>query len=102
LGPRCAAASHADERREHDEAIRRHQAQYRRLQDRINAMYVDKLDGLVETALFEKMSNRWREEQNLCLREIERKGVNSPLFAGLDHFPGSALKPQPAADRRRL
>jgi hypothetical protein len=34
-------ASHADERREHKEAIRRRQAEYKRLQDRINAMYVD-------------------------------------------------------------
>jgi site-specific DNA recombinase len=65
-------ASHGDERREHEEAIRRHQAEYKRLQDRINAMYVDKLDGLVESAFFEKMSNQWREEQNRCLREIER------------------------------
>jgi site-specific DNA recombinase len=65
-------ASHADERREHEEAIRRHQAEYKRLQDRINAMYVDKLDGLVETAFFEKMSNQWRDEQNRCLRETER------------------------------
>ena len=35
-------------------------------------MYVDKLDGLVDVALFEKMSNQWRDEQNRCLREIER------------------------------
>ena len=35
-------------------------------------MYVDKLDGLIDTAFFEKMSNQWREEQNRCLREIER------------------------------
>jgi hypothetical protein len=34
-------ASHADERRDHEEAIRRHQAEYNRLQERINAMYVD-------------------------------------------------------------
>ena len=65
-------ASHADERREHEEAIKRHQAEYKRLQDRINAMYVDKLDGLVDTAFFDKMSNQWREEQNRCQREIER------------------------------
>jgi hypothetical protein len=32
--------------------------------DRINAVYVDKLDGVVETAFFEQMSNQWREEQN--------------------------------------
>jgi hypothetical protein len=65
-------ASHADERREHEEAIKRHQAEYRRLQDRIKAMYVHKLDGLVDTTFFEKMSNQWREEQNRCQREIEQ------------------------------
>ena len=65
-------ASHADERREHEEAIKRHQAEHKRLQDRINAMYVDKLDGLVDTAFYEKMSNQWREEQNRCQREIDR------------------------------
>ena len=35
-------------------------------------MYVDKLDGLVDTAFYDRMSNRWREEQNCCQREIER------------------------------
>jgi len=65
-------ASHADERREHEEAVKRHQAEYKRLDDRIHAIYVDKLDGLVDAAFFERMSNQWREEQNRCLREIER------------------------------
>ena len=40
--------------------------------DRIHAMYVDKLDGRVDAAFFDKMSAEWREEQNRCLREIER------------------------------
>ena len=35
-------------------------------------MYVDKLDGLVDAAFFDRMSDEWREEQNRCLREIER------------------------------
>ena len=35
-------------------------------------MYVDKLDGVVDTAFFEKMSTQWGDEQNRCLREIER------------------------------
>jgi site-specific DNA recombinase len=65
-------ASHADERRENEEAIKRHQAEYKRLNDRIHAMYVDKLDGLVDTAFYDRMSNQWREEQNRCQREIER------------------------------
>jgi len=37
-----------------------------------HAMYVDKLDGLVDAAFFERKWNQWREEQNRCLREIER------------------------------
>ena len=41
-------ATHADQRREHEEAIKRHQAEYKRLDDRIRAMYVDKLDGTIE------------------------------------------------------
>jgi hypothetical protein len=53
-------ASHVDERREHEEAIRRHQTEYKRLDERIHAMYVDKLDGLVDVAFFERMSNQWR------------------------------------------
>jgi site-specific DNA recombinase len=44
--PDALHASHADERREHEETIKRHQAEYQRLNDRIHAMYVDKLDGL--------------------------------------------------------
>ena len=64
--------SHADEKREHEAAIARLRAQYDRLQNRIYAMYVDKLDSRVDTAFFERMSAEWRAEQDRCLREIER------------------------------
>ena len=65
-------ASHADEKREHEDAIGRLQAEHRRLQARLDAMYVDKLDGRVDAAFFDRMSAEWRAEQNRCLREIER------------------------------
>jgi site-specific DNA recombinase len=65
-------ASHTDERREHDEVIRRLQGEHKRLGDRINAMYLDKLDGRVDSVFFDNMSAQWREEQNRCLREIAR------------------------------
>ena len=65
-------SSHTDERREHEDAIKRLEVEAQRLNDRIHAMYVDKLDGLVDTAFYEKMSNQWREEQARCQREIER------------------------------
>jgi DNA invertase Pin-like site-specific DNA recombinase len=65
-------ASHADEKREHEAAIGRLRAKYDRLQTRMHAMYVDKLDGKVDGAFFERMSGEWRAEQDRCLREIER------------------------------
>lgn len=40
-------ASHADEKREHDEAVGRLQKEYNRLQSRLDAMYEDKLDGKI-------------------------------------------------------
>ena len=55
-------ASHAEERRELEKAIRRLEAECKRLDDRIHAMYADKLDGLIDAAFFQKMSNQWREE----------------------------------------
>ncbi len=61
-------ASHADERREQEDAIKRHHAEYNRLNERIHAMYVDKLDGIVDAAFFGKMSSQWRDEQNRCQR----------------------------------
>jgi site-specific DNA recombinase len=65
-------SSHADERREHEEAIKRLEVEARRLSDRIHAMYVDKLDGLVDTAFYKQMSNQWRDEQARCQSEIDR------------------------------
>jgi site-specific DNA recombinase len=65
-------ASHADEKREHGAAIARLRAEHDRLQSRIHAMYVDKLDGKVESAFFDRMSAEWRAQQDYCLREIEQ------------------------------
>ena len=65
-------ASHADERREHEEAIRRLQAEHKRLGDRINAMYVDKLDGKIGGDFYDKFAGEWREEQFRLQREIDR------------------------------
>jgi site-specific DNA recombinase len=64
--------SHADEKREHDAAITRLQAEYHRLQDRIDTMYVDKLDGRIDAAFFDRLAAQWRDEQARCLRDTER------------------------------
>jgi hypothetical protein len=44
-------SSHADKRREQEEAIARLRAEYDRLQRRLDAMYVDKLDGRIKDTL---------------------------------------------------
>jgi site-specific DNA recombinase len=63
--------SHEDERRFHEEAMTRLQAEYTRLQNRIEAMYVDKLDGRVDTVFFDRKATEWRAEQSRLLRAIE-------------------------------
>ena len=65
-------ASHADERREHGEAIKRLQAEHRRLGERISATYIDKLDGKIGGDFYDKMAGEWREEQRRLQRDIER------------------------------
>jgi site-specific DNA recombinase len=44
--------SHGDEKKYHDEATTRLQAEYKRLQARIEVMYVEKLDGKIDAAFY--------------------------------------------------
>ncbi len=64
--------SHAAQRKEQEAAIKRHQTEYDFLQDRIHALYPDKLDGIMDAAFFERMSADWRREPVACLSQIER------------------------------
>ena len=64
--------SHVDERREHEEAIVRLQIEYNRLQSRIDAMYVDKLDGRITTDFFDRRSEEWRNAQTVIRATIGR------------------------------
>ena len=62
--------SHADQRKEHDAAIVRLQAECERLRHRIHAMYIDKLDGRVDRSFDVQMSEQWRVEQEKLMQEI--------------------------------
>lgn len=64
--------SHADERREHENAIERLRSVYGRLQNQIHGAYVDKLDGTIDAVFYEKIAAEWQAEQDRCLRDIER------------------------------
>ena len=62
----------ADEKREHAEAIARLEKERNRLQRRIDAIYIDKLDGKISEDFFDRMRAQWRDEQDRCARDIER------------------------------
>lgn len=102
-------ASHVDEHREHEEAIGRLRAEYDRLQARIDAMYVDKLDGKVAGDFFDRMAGQWRDEQSRCLRDIERhqEAEQSYMEEGLRILElarnaQALFERQPAREKRRL
>ena len=65
-------ASHSDTKRYHNEMITALQKQYQRLQHRLDAMYIDKLDGTISQAFFDQKSSEWRSEQADILRKIEQ------------------------------
>ena len=101
--------SHEDEKDYHDEAISRLQNEYRRLQSRIDAMYLDKLDGKIDEASFERKAREWREEQDRIQRTIEEhQGANqSYLDEGirileLSQRAHELFQKQEAREKRRL
>ena len=102
-------ASHGDEKQHHDDAIRRIQGEYDRLQNRIDAMYVDKLDGRIDTDFFDRKAAEWREEQQKCLALInEHQDANQTYFdegillLELAQRAGKLFRQQSSAEKRRL
>jgi len=63
--------SHTDEKHERDEAVARLQANYDQIQTRLDAMYLDKLDGRIDAAFFDRKAAEWRREQDAILRNIQ-------------------------------
>jgi site-specific DNA recombinase len=72
--------SHADQRKEHDDAIARLQAECERLQNRIHAMYIDKFDGRVDRSFYVQMSEQWRVEQEKLMQEITPASGSGPVL----------------------
>src|SRR6516225_5524951 len=64
--------SHADERREHEATMARLQAEHTKIQRRLDAMYDDKLDGVIDEALFRRKADECRAGQTKLSDEIER------------------------------
>src|SRR5262249_49379732 len=64
--------SHQDTKRYHDERVAAFQKQYQKLQDRLDTMYIDKLDGGITQDQFDRMSETFRRDQANLLRQIEQ------------------------------
>jgi DNA invertase Pin-like site-specific DNA recombinase len=101
--------SHVDEKLFHDEAIDRLQKEYKRLQDRIDRMYIDKLDGRIDAVFFDTKSAEWRAEQTTILRSIlEHQTANQSYLEEGVALPELASRAadlfakQPASEKRRL
>ena len=59
-------------------AIARLQAEYTRLQQRIDAPYEDKLDAKISEEFFARKYQVWREEQQVVLRDIQKHDTPMP------------------------
>ena len=101
--------SHTGEAALHDEAISRLQAEYRRLQSRIDAMFLNKLDGRIDTGFFDDKSPEWRGEQDRLLRDLatHRAANRTCIEQGvqllqLAHRAHQLFERQEAGEKRRL
>ena len=101
--------SHGDEKQHHEDAIQRIQSEHDRLQNRIDTMYVDKLDGRIDTDFFDHKAAEWREEQQKCLALIrEHQDANQTYLdegirlLELAQKAGTLFRRQSSAEKRRL
>ncbi len=82
---------------------------YDKLQRRIDTMYVDKLDGRIDAAFFDRKQAEWRDEQNRLMDSIaeHQKANESYITEGimlteLASRAAELFSRQPASEKRRL
>ncbi len=63
--------SHQDEKHFHDEALARLTTEFDQLQNRLDTMYVDKLDGKISESFYERKAGEWRAEQDRIAEAIQ-------------------------------
>ena len=101
--------SHEDERRFHHEAVDRLQAEYTRVQRRLEALYVDKLDGAVDDETYDRLARKWQDGQIEVRRRLaEHEAADrSYMDQGVELLELAAnarhlYDQQPPAEKRRL
>ena len=83
--------------------------EYKRIQERIDVMYLDKLDGRVDAEFFDRHAQEWRAKQQQITTEInDHRAANQGYIEegisllGLAQRAGVLFEKQPAAEKRRL
>jgi site-specific DNA recombinase len=101
--------SHGDEKRFHDDEIVRLQREGQRIQDRIDAMYLDKLDGRIAADFFDRKAVEWRKEQSRLEQEVHahRNANRNYIDEGvrlldLAQRASALFEKQPPREKRRL
>jgi len=70
-----------DEKKYHDGLVDKLQDEYKKIQHRLGAMYVDKLDGRIEQSFYDQKNMEWKQEPDEILKKIERhQGANRAYF----------------------
>jgi len=101
--------SHADERKGHEDAIARLQQEHQRVQGRIEAMYVDKLDGRIDGDFYDRKATEFRARQARLKSDIETHRTAMQTYAEqgarvreLAARAAELFEKQPAAEKRKL
>ena len=101
--------SHRDERQFHDDAISKLQCERRRLQGRVDAMYMDKLDGRIGNEFFDAKAAETRAAQAAIMRDMEahQTANRSYIEEGvqlleLAHAAPVLFESQPPIEKRKL
>jgi DNA invertase Pin-like site-specific DNA recombinase len=98
-----------DERKVHTNAIGRLEREHRRIQDRIDRMYDDKLDGRIDNDFFDRKAAEFRSEQvrikadteahEAAMREYVEEGAR---LGDLARRAAELFETQPAGEKRKL
>jgi site-specific DNA recombinase len=106
---RALLESHQDEKQLHAAAVERLQREHRRLQDRLERMYEDKLDGQIENEFYNRKAADYRREQARIMREIQAHGTANQSYIEdgvrlleLAQQAHVQFEKQPPAQKRRL
>jgi site-specific DNA recombinase len=101
--------SHGDQKRFRDESVAKLQQEHTRLQNRLDVMYEDRLDGRIDLSLFERKSGEYRQDQARIQAEINGFGTVDGQYmdAGirlleLTRNMHRLFEKQQAAEKRRL